>query len=241
METANLDQLLDKLTKIQELIDRGATAGEVAAAANRMQYLLSKHNLSIELVKMHQGTQRDAPQEFKATETNAGWTVTLIDGLARANYGKVIRKRQPGTSGLGYKGVYHCYVVCHKEDYETIQRLYSQFAEIIERMAPIQYKEACSRRDRSIWLLSKRQWCNDWRDGCAAGISNALQQARKEAEQQTEGSSALVVVKEAAVAQRFDELYPNTRTSTRSSRASGARAAGYNTGTSLGRGTSIAS
>ena len=51
--------------------------------------------------------------------------------------------------------------------------------------------------------------------------------------------AAIVMV--AAVAQRFDELYPNTQTSTRSSRASGARAAGYNTGTSLGRGTSIAS
>ena len=237
----NLDQLLDKLTKIQELIDRGATAGEVAAAANRMQYLLSKHNLSIELVKMHKGAQRDIPQEFKATDTNAGWTTTLITGIAHANYGKVVRKWQPGTSGRGHKGVYHCYVVCHKEDYETIRRLYDQFSTIIERMAPIQYEAARQGYDSSALLMGKRQWCNDWRDGCAAGIANALQQARREAERATEGSSALVLVKEAAVAERYNELYPSLRTVSRDVRNSSARRAGYNTGTSLGRGTSIAS
>lgn len=235
----NLDQLLDKLTKIQELIDRGATAGEVAAAANRMQYLLSKHNLSIELVKMHKGVQRDIPQEFKATDTNAGWTTTLITGIAHANYGKVVRKWHRGHGA--YRGVYHCYVVCHKEDYETIRRLYDQFSAIIERMAPTQYEAARQGYDSSALLMGKRQWCNDWRDGCAAGIASALQQARREAEHATEGSSALVLVKEAAVAERYNELYPNLRTVSRAVRSSSARHAGYNTGTSLGRGTSIAS
>lgn len=250
----NIDQLLDKLVKIQELIDRGATAGEIAAATGRMQAILTKHNLTIELVAHHKGEDRTRPVGFSLKITSAAWQDKLARGIARANYGKDI------SSGSGkYKTMR---IVCHKQDWPIIQSLFSKFSELIERMASIAYEQervwaselhASTYEEKREWeygdrlryrtlaYLSKRQWCADWRLGCAEGISDALMRARREAESATEGSSALVVIKEAAVSEVYEELFPNVRKAYSSHRNSTARSAGYSTGGSLARGTSISS
>ena len=250
--TTDIDAVLDKLVKIQELIDRGATAGEIAAATGRMQAMLTKHNLTLELVAHHKGEDRTKPASFSIKITSAAWEDRLARGIARANYGKDI------SSGSGsYKTMR---IVCHKEDWPVIQHLFAKFRELIERMAPIAYEQERAwftslgpitfeelpalgyedyRRHRHMRSLSKRQWCTDWRLGCAEGISDALLTARREAERDTEGSSALVVIKEAAVQDAFTELFPAVTYSHAAHRSSAARTAGYATGGQLARGTSI--
>jgi hypothetical protein len=232
---ANFDKILSKLGQIQELIDRGATAGEVAAATGRMQALLSKHNLTIELVAHHKGERRHAPGNFIVSTSSATWERVLANGLAKANYGRCIGD----SDGI--------HIVCHKDDWLTIQYLYSKFAPLIMKMAPIAYEQYKaqltdwdSRDGFRTYVQPKRQWCNDWRTGCAEGIAHALYEARLDAESATQGSSALVVVKTEEVMEAVNTFYPRLVTHHTRARNSEARRSGYDTGQSLGRGTSVA-
>lgn len=235
----NFDNILDKLVKIQELIDRGATAGEIAAATGRMQLLLTKHNLDLAMVAERKGIKRLAPQKFRIEAPVTGWRSRLVEGVTRANYAQYILMHT------------HYGVVCHAEDWETIQDLFFKFEKMLDKMAPIHYEQYKRQaqidfderypedhpyrqggRSFGPYFTPKRQWCAGWRYGAAEGITSALMEARREGEQAVEGSSALVVVKTEAVNAAYDFYYPS-RMTVRSSTPSYGRAAGYATGTQL--------
>jgi hypothetical protein len=242
------DRILDKLVKIQELIDHGATAGEISAATAKMQLLLSKHNLSIELVAMHKGEQRYAPKKFFQPTGKAQWRQQLVRNIAAANYGDHIRDWYM-EEGIA--------VVCHTEDWGTIVYLYERFEPLLEKMAPIAYEQYRREAqadfdarhpdqdpsDRNRYyphFTAKRPWCAAWRFGCAQGIGSALMQARREAEADIDGSKALVLLKTDAVHAAYDELFPE-RTTVYRTRPSGAgQTAGYATGVQMATGAHIA-
>lgn len=228
METQgqNWDDLLKKIDALQALCapDSGATQHEIEAATGRMQALLTRHALTMEMVQPHLGTvDKSAMGAFDVKTTSATWRTMLLGAVARNNFGQVI-----------YLGGGMCQVISDRTGHRVIIDLYGFLSDVIEKLALIEW-DRVSRDDYRARYAGKRAWVNSFRLGAVSGVNEAMKAARKTTAAEFDGGSALVLVKDEKVNAKFRELYP--RTTTRSSRYSNASA--YSSGREAGRGIAL--
>lgn len=234
--------LMSKLTALQALCapGSGATQGEIEAATGRMQALLTRHSLTLDMVEPHLAPKdRDKLGVFTIFTTSATWRSGLLSAIAKNNFGRSI-----------YMGNGSCEVLSDRNGQRIITDLYVFLSEVIEKLAVIEW-DKFTRSDGFSHRYVKRTWLTSFRAGAVSGVAEAMKKARRDAvetvDAETAGTgSALVLVKDERLDTKYHELHP--RTSQRKSGrvytgayASGQKAgAGISLGGQLGKGSTKA-
>jgi len=122
-------QLRDKISKIYELVNRGATEGERAAAKNLLDKILAKHNLKdINLDQLDKSSRR-----FKYSNR---MELVLITQLYQYFIGEIATANAKRYVGAGVREVS---LNLNDQDYITIECAYEYF----RRHMKLQWKKLC--------------------------------------------------------------------------------------------------
>ena len=114
----NLDEVMERIGKIQRLAERGGTPHEAAAAASKVQELLAKHSLTLAQVAMAEGEPLSGYGHRELSIGSAGWRRSLMFVLARSNMCKAVyigRKKAMDVFG-------------HRDNVQVVIELYDWLA-----------------------------------------------------------------------------------------------------------------
>jgi hypothetical protein len=195
---------------------------EAAAAAQKAQELLLKHDLSMAEVDV-----AEAPEVVEGSTklaNGAGWRITLLFRVAEA-YGCEMTY-STGTGG-------RCQLYGRAHAIEVVLHVNEYLARTIERLA----EEAA--RNISFWDTGEsRKWRTRFRYGAVRTVTTRLKESRRTLAQESAQTQALVLVNDKAVKEFFQRLYP-PGTLGRSSLGSDMGGHGYRAGREAGHGIAL--
>jgi DNA-binding transcriptional MocR family regulator len=225
----NLKQILDKIARLKGLADRPGTPEEAAAALAAIQRLMLKHNLDQQQVDL---ADRNDERGFEKEPFDLGaamnWRRTLLQAIAKYTFCDVVFNH----SGRG------AHIIGERHNIEIVKGMYDYLVGEVMRLADVGWNDL-SATEQSFSKI--RRWKNAFRIGAGATLRQRLQEqfdAQKQAEGE-EAVNALVVVKDAALAQAVKDFFPKTRLS--STRSSLSDLHGYEAGQLAGLGINLAS
>jgi hypothetical protein len=200
---ATKGELLEKLRKIQTLADRAGTPGEAAAAASKMQELLFRHNLT--MFDVLSSRPRHSPTDgFVNQRVNIHWkrpvVHLLLANVSRMNFCRTIY--MTGTTD--------CYVVGMPDDVEAVMLMFDYLFAQVELLVGADWRVYRRNPNRPRGVGWDTYWESYWR-GAVDIISDRLQKQRKENEEESSQSMALVVLKDQTVRDAYESFHPDRR------------------------------
>jgi hypothetical protein len=225
-------EVLEKIEKIQTLIDRAGTDEEANAAAAALTRVLTRHSLTMmDIEGRLGGPQKSIYGRHEIQMEKSGWRRDLLHVVARNNFGRIVI----------FPGQAKCAVVCDERSFEIIVSTYKRLEDLIWKVT-----DAAILRIKEDWAnsyeytRSPRTWSNSYRLGMVQGISVAMREAKNQEVQDFTGGSGLVVIKDKEVAQALHDLFPRLRAGGGSSIGnSSAYKQGFASGKGLGFGQSV--
>jgi hypothetical protein len=227
-DVSKLEEIKSRIAKLQALAnDKGATEGEALQAASMVQKLLDKYNLALEeITPIKQRSSNEAVKQNvnRANSRMFSWECTIINAV---------------TFSTGTDAVYFTDRVAFiglPADVTIASQLYTQYVAIAQQLATKATKAYGANYLDPRTLTgpySLRSYRLSYLDGFADGLYRALKVARREADPKI---TALVVIKDALVAEAKDRFYPKLKAApnfTPSGNAQ-AEARGFNDGYSVG-------
>jgi len=227
----NVIELLQKLIEHERSARAIGSIAEAETFAAKAQELLTKHKLEMTDVEFAAEEAAAPPEEERfyvntklgmSSNRNDGWIGVLIEAISRANFCRVIRRHV--TSGTNVFSI-----VGRKPDRDTTKALFIYLSE-----AAIQ----TSVREAYLGdapVASAGEFMRGFKFGFAAAIADRLAIKKKEltAGAGTQGLIRLNQI-ELAVKEKYDELFPDTVTSTVSTRNHDGYVAGHAYGQAIG-------
>lgn len=229
----------EKLEKIQALIEGAKSQGEAEAAAAAFQRLVLRHNLSAEDLNKLGQTEREPYGTIyvtvaKSGETGVTWKVYLLWSLANLHFVAAIRQ---GNHGATFQ------LIGQETNIEALRALFDTLVTVGERLAVEGYEAYVAETQKAYsqyslrdlktlkLIVSKVLWTNSFKLGFQKGIYTKLKNERTQEVKADENVSALVVVKDAELAQATEQLAGKTRNQKAKIRIHGdAHRAGYRAG-----------
>ncbi len=202
MTTPNIDAILERIAKLQEMtIDHGASIAEANLAATKIQELLNKYNLSMDQVKpMKQRTSHDvAFEQLKRENTRMfDWELRLADAMMVA---------------CGVRYVYNSAAFTFiglPNDVQLAKSMYVQFRALALAMAKRATQEYSGQYFNPRELrgsASLRNYRLSYLVGFMQGLASAFRLAQRK-DDQAQQIQALVLVKDAIIQTAIEEKYP---------------------------------
>lgn len=219
---AQWNNILTKLEQIRELRDRASTPDEANAAAAALTRMLTKYSLSMVEFESRLGNgTRHASGAVKATieiENTAAWRQLLLTVIARTN----------GCRAIFMSGSKEVFMVGPQKNIDLATDLYGELVALAEVMSRRASREPANAR--AVHAAGMRVWRRSYLIGFGSGLGDAMRAARKQAADEMEGGSALVVVQDQNLDKAVSDLIGRTRP-TGASRVNGAaHQSGYNDG-----------
>lgn len=192
-QAMQMDEILEKLARVQALQDRATTPHEAEAAAGAMTRLLTKYNLDALDVQRRLGSKAPPITVDKLTVSGVGtsWERSLFAGLARHNQCRAVY--YIGTKDIVLFGPAAALPLV-REMYRALQRTVLHLTDLAWSAV------------REI-TTTPPKWKNAYRLGCVTGINTALERATAAAVAQVEQGSALVLVNEEAIAKEVEHHF----------------------------------
>ena len=167
-------KLIDKIQKLIGL-SKSPNENEAASAAEKIQELLTEHNLSMSEVKT-QAMQNEAEpikEEFGLdSKTIPIWKALLMQGICEANYVSCMRSRYGSKQVFTLIGREGSIIAC--------RHLYAYLEECVEREC--RQNMAIEKDKPENYDVRWRSWADSFRKGMAGRIYTRLKEKRKSLE-----------------------------------------------------------
>ena len=208
-QQADLDKIkgkLEKLVKLQQGATKIGSLEEAANAAEKIQTLLFKYNLSMADINTDEQREEDIKNnsldlsELGRVKTSGRWMETLVGVIARNNLCQVVWA-QP-----------RCVIFGNKENIEVVTLFSIQLISRIQDMAKQSWKEYNGPEKRNSYIRG-------YTIGAVAGIAIKLKENKAELEKQS-NMTALVVANEKLVQEAMKTKFHNLKSGRRSSSSS---------------------
>jgi hypothetical protein len=199
--TETLKPILDKIAKLKTLADKPGTPEEAAAAVAAIQRLMTRYSLTAMQVE---GASRNDERGFDKTRYNLGgnngWRSALMNRIAKYTFCTAVFDH----AGAG------CYIVGEEHNVVAVTGMYEYLVGEIMRLADLGWDTFPMQSYTSV-----RRWKNAFKVGAADAVADRLKEQYDAhlAERQAEDSqtSALVVVKNDALAKAVRQFFPQSR------------------------------
>lgn len=169
--------LIDRLEKIQRLIDGATTAGEAEAATAAFYRLLAKYNLDESVLNGKAGSPKHGYDAVRYNVVSSdysripAWKTALLNILAGHHFCKPVQmKRRDSVTNKSYPSV-EMIIIGKPENIQAVTRLFERLVRTYERLSPVVY------RQRKAWndgYPTQRSWDKGFLLGCAAGVQHRL-------------------------------------------------------------------
>jgi len=231
MESAMDQKIIEKLQKLLAL-SGSDNEHEADMAMRKAEELMREHNLSVADVALNgSGAHVNSADVVGLTKSSQKWEMFLGTSIAKTFNGAAIRCR----SAQGWKFTF----VAGRTDLELIVDLYERLRRTIRRMS-----DAYVSSSAHPGLVAPRTLHNSYRLGMIPIISKRLKQlqentAPKDDTRNTYGMTGreLMIVKDRAVEQRVNKLFPRVKTT--HAKASSVEGSAYRQGQNDGRNVSL--
>jgi hypothetical protein len=189
-----MDDILDRIAKLQSLASRPGTPEEAEAAAAKVQTLLLRHNLTLADVESHAaGLGEIAMTELPAQDSI--WRAKLLGVVATAHLCRAVRS---GTDGRPEKFT----ILGHPHNLRVVQSVYPWLAELVPDMT----LAAMMEHQTDAKTIGVEVWLHSFRLGMIDGIRQAYDAARAAVNDET----ALVPI-DTAVDAAVKEVFPDAQ------------------------------
>lgn len=222
MDSSIDENLLEKLVKLQErIVDRGFTQAEAEQAAEKVQELLTKNNLSmLDLDKFQAGMAGSIKEQMFMMSARSNWRRELLNQISRHNHCRMIF----------FKGTKYVQVVGHQHNIDVSIQMYEWLESIFDGIVDRERDMLRNRRwptkvqrdahgymdfdaytniersiemyekSRSLLIRNRQTWSNSFRFGMVVGIAAAMKKANNNVRQEVgESKWALIPVMDAEV------------------------------------------
>jgi hypothetical protein len=223
-----LTQILDKIARLKGLAERPGTPEEAAAALAAIQRLMIKHNLDqAEVDAAGRNEERGFEQEGFDLGAAMNWRRNLLQAICKYTFCDVV------FAPAGRRA----HIVGERHNIEIVKGMYDYLVTEVMRLADTGWGALPAAEQAETKI---RRWKNAFRIGAGSTLQTRLREQFEE-QKRAEGEdavNALVVVKDAALAQAVSDFFPKTKTTR--SRASLSDANGYLAGQLAGFGINLA-
>lgn len=202
--TAEWEQLQDKLSALKNLADKPGTAGEAAAATAALQRLLFKHNLSMADIAVED--KEDYAKEMyevgvEHDTVKTRWKYDLLSIVARNNF----------CQALHYSsGVKRAPIVGEPHNIAGTIAMYEYLRDELNRLMRRDLKAA---KETGTIEGPSSKWRLSYRRAALREISKRLHEQRTTDIKTYTGGSNLVVAKEAELQNALAKFFPQTKPS----------------------------
>ena len=206
------------ITKLQKLLALSASdnENEAALAMTKAEELMREHNLSVADVALDgSGAHVGSVEVEGLTKTSQSWEISLGSSIAKAFNGRAIRTRN--SNGWNFT------FVAGQTDLTIITDLFERLRPTIKRMS-----QAYVIRVKDFTKVHGKSLHNSYRLGMIKTISQRLERLKQNTAPTDSRNAfgmtgtALMVIKDKAVDQRVNRLFPRVRTTmSRASRVDG--------------------
>jgi hypothetical protein len=184
--TPKMDDILDKLEKVQALQNGAATPAEAEAAATAMTRLLAKYNLDALDVQRRLGAKAPALVFAKEDVKNIGntpWKRALLNAVARHNQCRMVY----------YTGTKDAVLFGPESTIRLVIDLFTSLERVVSNLTALAYQGV------TVLKIPGTTWRAAYALGCVTGIGVAMERAKQDVIAHTDGGSALVLVNDAAL------------------------------------------
>lgn len=197
-ENSKIDDVLKKLRKLQKLYENAKeinSEGEAAAAAARIQAILTEYNLTMDQV----GESEDKEKSPMGHECTSGFTYKSIGGyweqklfstLCQFNYCKCLL-----VNG-SYKKLI---LVGEKHNVEIVRWLKDVLARVFVNLSNDRWKEFKGTLEHQMNPMCKEKFQRSYLIGAVQGLYQKLYEEREAEKKKTEQVTALVLCKDKAL------------------------------------------
>lgn len=185
----NLDRIKNLIDKLKRL-SKSSNVHEAELAASRMQDILLKYNLTLSDVELENEEVRGERSNLGGSSAECLWRGELHSGISEHNFCRSIRVS--GTQGMLIFG--------KKHNIEVVNYMYGYLADTIWRLA----KESANRD--GLALAGRYAYLNNFANGATRTVLARLRAERTKATKADAKSRDLVVVEDALVEKKFDEV-----------------------------------
>lgn len=190
-----MDDILDRIAKLQSLASRPGTPEEAEAAAAKVQTLLLRHNLTLADVEAHASGLGDiAMTELPAQDSI--WRSKLLGVVATAHLCRAIRVSD--AMGMPEKYV----ILGHPHNLRVVQSVYPWLSDLVPEMA----LTAIMQHQVDANTIGTEVWLHSFRLGMIDGMRHAYVKARASLNDET----GLVPIAD-AVDDAVKELFPDVK------------------------------
>jgi hypothetical protein len=153
------DEILERIRKLLRLSeDAGATEAEAAAALERANALLIRHNLTLDAIAVGVSATANAVVEAEVrTGWSGSWRGSLLGALARHNLCAAIVRRQGRVDSI--------VVVGRAVNVEATHTMYDWVAEQLEHLAQLEWRAYNAEQRQAVSTHMGEPWCpncEDW-------------------------------------------------------------------------------
>lgn len=206
-ETLDLDALLDKLSKLQALSQRGGTLHEAEVAASKMAELMTRYNISLMQLETHATGKNRAVASDRFELSIDRWRIELLFTVAEAHHCKAVR-----LAGHLRHTRHKCamIVVGHAHNLIVVRETWLWLQREAERLAREGHAAATAIGDAAA-TARPYDWRRDFKLGVVVGLRSAYHRVRASLHAELGTTWGLVPLLEAEVERHYGELFPETQ------------------------------
>lgn len=190
-----MDEVLDRIEKLQRLAGNNPSTQEAEAAAAKVQTLLLKHNLSLADVAAR-GESLGEISMMELPAQDSIWRAKLLGVVANAHLCRAVRT----VNGMGMPTTFT--ILGHPHNLRVVQSVYPWLAELVPAVA----LSATLIHQMDVMTIGREEWLHSFRLGMIDGIADAYDAARESLNDET----GLVPIDD-AVQKALEEAFPDVQ------------------------------
>jgi hypothetical protein len=190
------EHVVDRIRKLLAL-SASENPHEAALAAERATDIALKYNL--DLARVGRGPTDPYQQVTVDVGAGAAWRWLLMSSIARAHFCRALRQRGPGVDSA------EMFLIGETHNLDLCRFLYYYLEGEIERLAANAWARANYVYGAHV---EARRWKTDFRRGAVTEIESRLRDRAERFGNQSADARALVVHKEAALADAVERFHP---------------------------------
>jgi hypothetical protein len=201
-----MDSMKQKIAALLALAgNEGATEAEASLAAERAQEMMLKYGISLAEITMNDtAAKRIGADTIRFPVESGEWRIYLADGVVKSVGGQMVIHSgcwDPETNKTRKEFTF----ICPEGTVDSCLDLYRWME---AQLALVSSEEMRNRKE--TWVHG-RSWRRSWLVGASTRICSRLQEKYRQAQEETETSTALVLMRD-AVKDKMAELFPSLST-----------------------------
>ncbi len=182
------------IEKIRKLLALSTSNHPAEAAAAKAQALLQQYNLERAQVEEKRASGPLYLKQLVDLESRQQWRRVLLAVVAQAHF----------CQALDFRGTTRSVLIGERHNLEVVEYLFAYLVGQLERMATAAYRQSGS-------LVPALTWKDAFYLGAIHSLQQRFQQQQQAFQASSDASRALVVVKDAELAEAVRHFYPHTR------------------------------